>query len=157
MNEKLLKALSKLKEKGVKYRLLEFAGIARTSEDVARLYDVDPREIIKTLIVKADDSYFAVMLPGVYRIDNKKLLKELNARKCRFLNEHELKEQLFFEPGEVCPILIEKLPILVDRTVFETKKINFGSGDLYYGIEISTEDLKKVVKIDKIVDVAANI
>ncbi|MEM5799583.1 MAG: YbaK/EbsC family protein [Candidatus Aenigmatarchaeota archaeon] len=154
LNDKLLKAIEKLKKIGINYKILEFNEAARTSSDVARLYGINPREIIKTLIVKTDDNrFFAVMLPGILKIDNKKLLKELNAKKDRFLNEDELKNNTEFEPGEVCPILIEKIPILVDKTVFETENINFGSGDLYFGIEIKSKDLYKAIKIEKIVDI----
>jgi prolyl-tRNA editing enzyme YbaK/EbsC (Cys-tRNA(Pro) deacylase) len=92
------------------------------------------------------------MLPGIKRIDNKKLLKELKAKKVRFLNEEELKGNASFEPGEVCPVLIEKIPVLIDKTVFDTERINFGSGDLYYGIEINSKDLLKCVK-GKIVNI----
>ena len=154
MNEKLIKAIEKLKAIGIAYRLLEFNEAARTSEDVAKLYNINPREIIKTLIVKTnDDRFFAVMLPGVMRIDNKKLLKEVNAKSVRFLNEHELREFTLFEPGEVCPILIENMPILIDKTVLETERINFGSGDLYYGIEIDSKDLLKALKNERVVDI----
>jgi Cys-tRNA(Pro) deacylase len=154
MNDKLIKAIEKLKSLGVKYNILEFNEAARTSEDVARLYNINPREIAKTMIVKTnDDRVFAVMLPGLSKIDSKKLMKEISAKSIRFLNEDELKKNTFFEPGEVCPVLIENMPILIDKTVFETEKINFGSGDLYFGIEINSKDLLKIVKNGKIVDV----
>lgn len=153
MNDKLLKAIEKLKSLKIPYKVLDLGGIARTWQDVAKLYNVDPREIVKTIIVKTDDDrIFAVILPGVMRIDNKKLLKELNAKKLRFLNENELRDNMNFEPGEVCPVLIEKHPILIDKNVFETERINFGSGDLYFGIEINSKDLLKVIK-GKIVDI----
>jgi len=154
VNDKLLAAIEKLKELGISYKILEFNEAARTSEDVARLYNINAREIIKTLIIKTDDGrFFALMLPGIFKIDNKKLLKELNAKSIRFLNESELKANTRFEPGEVCPILIEKIPVLADKSVFETENINFGSGDLYFGIEIKSKDLSKAVKIERIVDI----
>jgi Cys-tRNA(Pro) deacylase len=154
MNDKLIKAIEKLKSLGLKYNILEFNEAARTSDDVARLYNINPREIIKTLIIKSNDNrVFAVMIPGPMKIDSKKLLKEINAKSIRFLNEEELRKNTIFEPGEVCPVLIKSIPILIDKTVFETEKINFGSGDLYFGIEINSKDLLKIIKNGKIVDV----
>lgn len=153
MNENILKAIEKLKKLNIEYKVLDLGGIARTSEDVMKLSDVNPREIVKTLIMKADnDKIYAVMLPGVKKINNKKLLKILKVKKIRFLNENELKETAGFQPGEVCPVLIEKIPVLIDKTVFDTEKINFGSGDLYYGIEIKSKDILKCVDA-KIVDI----
>jgi len=157
MNDKLIKAIEKLKSLGIKYNVLEFNEAARTSEDVARLYKINPREIIKTLIIKTNDNrVFAVMVPGPMKIDNKKLLKEIKTKSVRFLNEDEMRTNTIFQPGEVCPVLIENMTILIDKTVFETEKINFGSGDLFYGIEINSKDLLKIVKNEKIVDVVKN-
>ncbi|MBU5690224.1 MAG: YbaK/EbsC family protein [Candidatus Aenigmatarchaeota archaeon] len=151
MNEKILKAIEKLKQKGVYYRVLDIGKPARTAEEVAMFYDVNPREIIKTLMIKAGEQIYAVMLPGVLKIDNKKLSKVLGKSDIRFLNSDELFSIGFFQ-GEVCPILIEK-EILVDKKVFETEKINFGSGDVYFGIEINSKDLMSLIK-GKIVDIS---
>ncbi|MEM5878241.1 MAG: YbaK/EbsC family protein [Candidatus Aenigmatarchaeota archaeon] len=151
MNEKILKAIEKLKQNGVYYRILDIGKPARTAEEVAMFYDINPREIIKTLLIKAGNEIYAVMIPGILKIDNKKLSKILGKSEIRFLNNDELFSIGFFQ-GEVCPILIEK-DILVDKRVFETEKINFGSGDIYFGIEINSKDLMNLIK-GKIVDVA---
>lgn len=151
MNEKILKAIEKIKKSGVYFRVLDIGKPARTAEEVAMFYDINPREIIKTLIIKANDHVYAVMIPGVFKIDNKKLSKILGKSNIRFLNNEELLSMGFFQ-GEVCPVLIGK-EILVDKRVFETEKINFGSGDIYFGIEINSKDLMNLIK-GKIVDVA---
>ncbi len=154
MNENILRAIKKLKEAKIPYRVLEFPAVARKSEDVARIGDVNPREIVKTLLVKVDDEkIYALILPGMKRLDNKKVRALLKTKNLRMLNEDELKENTPFSPGEVCPIIIEKIPIYIDRSVFETEKVNFGSGDLYFGIEISSKDINKCIK-GEIVDIA---
>jgi Cys-tRNA(Pro) deacylase len=154
MNNNILRAIQKLKDLKIPYRLLEFPAVARTSQDVVRMGDVDPREIIKTLMVKTSDGrVYALMLPGIMKVDNKKVRKLLKSKKLRMLNKDELKENTPFVPGEVCPIIIEKIPIYIDKRSFETEKVNFGSGDLYFGIEINSKDIKKCIK-GKIVDIA---
>ncbi len=154
MNDNLLRAIKKLKNLKIPYRLLEFPDVAKTSDDVARMGDVDAKEIVKTLLVKTDDNrIYALVLPGMKRLDNKKVRELLKAKNLRLLNEDELKENTPFIPGEVCPILVEKISIYIDKTVFETEKINFGSGDLYFGIEINSKDIDKCIE-GEIVDIA---
>ena len=50
-------------------------------------------------------------------------------------------------------LLNDKIPLFVDGRVFEKEKLNFGSGDHLYGIEINSKDLDKLVDF-KVVDVA---
>jgi prolyl-tRNA editing enzyme YbaK/EbsC (Cys-tRNA(Pro) deacylase) len=53
------------------------------------------------------------------------------------------------EPGAICLLLLD-IPIFVDKRVFETEKINFGSGDHLYGLEISSNDLEKIIDFETI-------
>ncbi len=68
------------------------------------------------------------------------------------LNEDELRENTPFAPGEVCPILLKNTPTYIDKTVFDTEKINTGSGDLYFGLEFPSKALLKFLDA-KIVDI----
>ena len=86
------------------------------------------------------------------RLNSKKLRKIVKAKKIRMLNNEELKKEAGFEPGTVCPILVNNLPLFVDKRVFETDKINTGSGDLYYGIEFDPKILLDFENV-KVVDV----
>jgi len=154
MNQVLQQAKNKLEKLRINYRILDLGEKAYTVEDVERLTSVNPKEICKTLIMKTDKGMvFAVMLSGQKRINNKKVRKIIHASKIRMLTSEELKSKTVFEPGTVCPILIEDIPILIDKSVFETEKINFGSGDLCYGIEMKSKDILKCVDA-KIVDIA---
>ncbi len=55
----------------------------------------------------------------------------------------ELRELTGRGPGVICPVSLD-LPLFIDEKVFESVKINFGSGDPGYGLEIFSEDLKKL-------------
>ncbi|MBS3052506.1 MAG: YbaK/EbsC family protein [Candidatus Aenigmarchaeota archaeon] len=154
MNDNIIRVVKKLKKLNIPYRIIELGGTGRTSQDVARLTNINLREVCKTLIVRADnDTMAVVILPGPFKIDNKKLKELLKTKNTRFLNEDELKQNTPFSPGEVCPIIIEKIPIYIDKRVFDTKKVNFGSGDLYFGIEINSNDINKCIK-GEVVDIA---
>lgn len=154
MNNNIIRVIEKLKRLNIPHRVMELGGIGRTSQDVTRLTNVNFREVCKTLIIKTDNNdVVAVLLPAPFKIDSKKLRELLEAKSIRFLNEDELKQNTPFSPGEVCPIIIENIPIYIDKRVFETEKVNFGSGDLYFGIEINSKDIEKCIK-GKVVDIA---
>ena len=48
-------------------------------------------------------------------------------------------------PGEVCPLLIDT-KIIIDKNVLKLKNINFGSGNLMFGIEMKLDDFLKVLE-----------
>jgi len=154
MNEKIREAIRILEEKGIPYRILDLGGKGISSQDVEKLSDVNPEEIIKTIVLRdTDENFFAAFVPGRMRIDLRKVKTVLKCKELRLAKAKELKQILGWAPGEVCPVLV-KFPMIIDKTVFEREKINFGSGDLLYGIEIKTEDILKCVdaKISEIVE-----
>jgi Cys-tRNA(Pro)/Cys-tRNA(Cys) deacylase len=155
LHERLKKVIKKLERVGIEYKILELKGKAYTSEDVVKLYGCPMEEICKTVVVKSNKGQvFAVTLSGEKRLDVKKMRKVVGCRKMRFLNGDELEELSGFEPGTVCPVtLSDMIPLYLDKSCFETEKVNFGSGDLNYGIEIKSKDLEKAIKAE-IVDVA---
>jgi len=134
-----------LEEKGVDYRLIELTGRAVTVEDVVRHAKdgVDPDEICKTIILKDRGGLMhAVFLRGGDRIDFKKLRGLIG--KASVAAPEEVEEATGVKPGAVCPLTLE-VPLYVDERVFMKERINFGSGEHLYGIELSTKDLAKVI------------
>ena len=102
---------------------------------------MDVNEICKTMVVTDGKDSYALMLKGKSRVDLAKASAAIGT-KVRLVPFNQVKEVVGLEPGCVCPLLL-KIPLYVDRQVFVTEKINFGSGDLLYGIEIANKDLGK--------------
>jgi prolyl-tRNA synthetase len=143
-----------LEEKGVGYRLIELKEKAFSVADVIRYAKepLDPDEICKTMILKDEKgNKYAVMLLGYHRIDFAKA-KGFLCSALSIASSEEVKEATGIEPGAVCPILL-RIPLFVDRRVLEKEKINFGSGDHLYGLEVHTRDLEKIANF-RVVDVA---
>ena len=142
-----------LYEKNVPFRLLILCEKAMSVDDVIKYSkeDIKREEICKTIIVKdKGGSAHAFLLKGDRKLDFSKVKEILGA--VRMARADEVYEAAGTEPGAVCPFLLN-VPLSVDKNVFETSRINFGSGDHMHGVEIATEDLGKVVKFD-IVDVS---
>jgi len=142
-----------LEDKGVDYRLIELSDRAVTVEDVVRYAKdgVDPDEICKTIILKDREGHMhAVFLRGRDRIDFRKLRSIIG--KASVAAPDEVEEATGVKPGAVCPLLLD-IPLFVDERVFMNEKVNFGSGNHLYGIEIAPRDLANVIDF-KVVDAA---
>ena len=142
-----------LKEKGIEYRLIELTGRAVTVEDVVRHAKdgVDPDEICKTIILKdRKGRMHAVFLRGRDRIDFRKLQGVIG--KVSVAAPDEVEEVTGLKPGAVCPLTLD-IPLYVDERVFDIEKVNFGSGDHLYGLELTSSDLAKVMDF-RVVDAA---
>lgn len=134
-----------LEEKGVEYRLIELTDRAVTVEDVVKYArnEIDPDEICKTIILKDRKGHMhAVFLRGRDRIDFHKLRGVIG--KASVVAPDGVKEAAGFKPGAVCPLTLD-IPLYVDERVFVNEKINFGSGDHLYGLELASRDPAKVM------------
>ena len=151
MNINLQIILEKLKYKKINFRILDTKTTMISSKDVEKVFAGDPREIWKTLVVTDEKDFFAAFICGRDRLDVKKLENALGISGLRMAKAKELKEKLKLQPGEVCPLSIN-LPLICDFSINSFKKINFGSGDIEYGIEMKTDDILKFLKL-KVMDI----
>ena len=114
--------------------------------------EINVDEICKTMILKdRKGGRYAVLLLGGDRVDIGKA-REAIGEKVGIASFEEVKEAVGVDPGAVCPLLLE-MDLRVDRRVMELEKMNFGSGNHLYGLEIRTRDLEKVVDF-RVVDIA---
>jgi len=148
MNEILQSIVNKLEEKGIEYNLIRLKDRAMTVEDVLKFSDakINPKEICKTLIIMdQENNTHAILLIGNNRADFVKIRKRLKCSELRLATPEEIKRETGFEIGAVCPLFLN-LPMLVDKRVFSRKKVNFGSGDHLFGIEINPRDILKCTR-----------
>jgi prolyl-tRNA editing enzyme YbaK/EbsC (Cys-tRNA(Pro) deacylase) len=149
-----LRSTEVLDSLGIEYRLIELEGRALSIEDVIRFSkeEINVNEICKTMILKdKEGGRYAVFLLGGDRVDYGKASRAIG-KKVTIASFAEVREAVGVDPGAVCPITLE-LDLLVDHKVMELERINFGSGNHMYGLEIWTRDLEKVVDF-KVADVA---
>jgi len=144
-----------LKEKGIWYRLVKLSQNAFTVDDVVKYSEgnINPEEICKTIILKGKKTgkKAAILLKGKDRL-NFSLVKKIFGEEMTVANHEQVKEAAGIEPGAVCPFLLN-VSLFVDKAVFNSEKINCGSGNHLYGVEFKAKDLAKGVSY-KIVDLA---
>jgi prolyl-tRNA editing enzyme YbaK/EbsC (Cys-tRNA(Pro) deacylase) len=134
-----------LDDLGVEYRLIRLRGRAVTTQDVIDQAEgeLNPAEICKTIIVKDRGGVkHAVLLRGGDRINFSKLKVALG--KTSVASREEVMEATGVEPGAVCPLTLG-VHVYVDEKVMRLERVNFGSGDYMYGIEVLTVDLAKAM------------
>lgn len=135
----------KLEELGIPYRLIRLRDRAVTVQDVIDNAEgsLEPSEICKTIVVKdGRGALSAVFLRGADRIDFRKLRAVLG--KVSVASLGDVLEAAGVEPGAVCPLTLN-VPVYVDERVLGLERVNFGSGDHLYGIEVRTVDLLKAL------------
>ena len=141
-----LKSVKLLKNKGIDHDLIELSGNSVTAEEVVENADKDIEigEVCKTIVVESleDEEYFGIFLRGIDRIDFGKLENVLE-KEVTTVDLNKLKKLTGRGPGEICPILLD-FPLIIDDKVFESKRINFGSGDPNFGLEMRSEDLRRL-------------
>ncbi len=141
-----------LDEKNIPYRIIELKERAVTVNDVIEYSksDINPDEICKTILVKQWKQYYALFLRGADKIDFKKLKSLIG--KASIASREEVLQVAGVEPGAVCPILLD-VPLIVDVRVLELEKLNFGSGNHLYGVEMASRDFSRVVNY-RLADIA---
>lgn len=129
---------------GVEYRVMELTDRAVSVDDVIQFSkgEINPGEICKTIIVKSKVGFTALFLRGSDRVSFKKL-KGVTG-KARIASHEDVMEVSGVMPGAVCPLLVP-VPVIVDWKLLALDRVNFGSGDHLYGVEMRSADLYRVL------------
>ena len=129
---------------GVEYRVMELTDRAVSVDDVVRFSkeDINPGEICKTIIVKSKAGFTTLFLRGSDRVSFKKL-KGVTG-KARIASSEDVMEITGVMPGPVCPLLVS-VPVIIDWKLLALDRVNFGSGNYLYGMEMKSADLYRVM------------
>ena len=91
---------------------------ARTVEQVCEILGTTPEQLAKTLIYRADDRFFAVMVRGDRSLNEAKLSGLLKAEELRMANDEEVRELTGAEVGFAGPIgLPDEVTIIADHEI----------------------------------------
>ena len=133
-----------LNSKKTPYRLISLREKSVSAKDVVKHGNVNEDEICKTIIVKDKKrNFYACFLKGINMIDKDKV-KVIVKSKITIATHDNVREVAKANPGEVCPLLLN-VKVIIDKNVLKLKMVNFGSGDLFFGIEMALKDFLKVL------------
>lgn len=139
-----------LKAKHISYKIIDLGGEAFRVEDVVKV-GVVREAILKTLLIRCqkdtikgmETKFVAIGLRGADNLDFKRVRK-LFGGKAELATPEEVLKIVGVPIGAVCPIEIG-VPVYFDRKAIQLTHVNMGSGDLTKGLDMTFEDLLKVV------------
>ena len=125
---------------------LEFeARSTPTSELAATKIGCKVGQIAKSMLFKGKDGLFRLIVcSGDKRVDNKKLKAALGV-KARFASAEEIEVATGFRPGGVCPFAIDRIPILIDKSLSRFEVIYPAAGNDASGVPINFDALQEIV------------
>jgi Ala-tRNA(Pro) deacylase len=135
-----------LDESGVEYKMFEHEPVY-TSEQASKVRGVDLKSGVKALVFKTNDGKFVLGLIAAHKkISERKLAEAVGAEALRLAKPNEVLEMTGCEIGSVHPFgNLHNLPTYMDKSVMESDSVNFNVGQHTVSVQMSSEDLAKVV------------
>ncbi len=103
---------------------------ASSLEEAAQLQGIEPRDIVKTLVVKRSDGTFLfVLVPGDKQIAWKKLRDVVGVNKLQLPDADQALEATGYERGTITPLgSTTAWPVVADASI-AGRRISMGAGD----------------------------
>lgn len=118
-----------------------------TSEEAAKTRGDQLKEGIKALLFTNETDWVIVDVPADKKVDQKKVAERLqwSKGKIRLARPEEVMQKTGCEIGAVPPFgHKEKMPILVDKSIYENQKSAFNIGLRTHSVKIPTREIKIV-------------
>ena len=140
-----------LDQKKIPYKSYYYkTDVAISGTEVAEAIGEDENHVFKTLVtVGSSKNYFVFMVPVKHELDLKKAAKAVGEKSIAMIKSKELLPLTGYVHGGCSPIGMKKQFV---TTIHETAKdfdtIIFSAGKIGYQVELSLEELSKVVRIN---------
>ena len=118
---------------------------ARTAIDAASSLNCEVGAIVKSLLLRTDDSFILCLVSGDKRCSLNKIKKILNKKDVSMANADQVKSQTGFSIGGVSPIAhLKKIKILIDSSLSRYENVYAAAGHPNSIFKIT---YKKLVKL----------
>jgi Ala-tRNA(Pro) deacylase len=141
--KKIINFLEKAK---VKYEIIKHKTVF-TAFDKSQTLKVPEKTVGKTLILKANNSLFFVLIPANKNLDLKKIKKKIGKEKVELVSERLIRKKIKgVKLGAIPPFgNLWKCQTFVDNSIKRENEIILNGGDWNFSIKIFTKDLKKLI------------
>lgn len=137
-----------LEQKKIKYNSYSYASTqAISGMEVATALNQDPNCVFKTLVTVGTSRNNYVFLVSVNKeLNLKKAAKSVNEKKVEMIKSKELLPLTGYIHGGCSPIGMKKqFKTVINTTAQNFEKIIFSAGKIGYQVEMSLENLQKVI------------
>ncbi len=118
--------------------------------DVAKALGEDPARCFKTLVTRAaSGAYYVFLVPVEATLDLKKAAKAVNEKSVAMIKQNELLPLTGYIHGGCSPIGMKKLfKTTIHSSADTDETIYVSGGKIGYQVELTLENLKKVVPVN---------
>ncbi len=137
-----------LDQHGVSYTARDYSKIGAVSGvDVARALGLDPDAVFKTLVtVAGSGEHYVFMVPVERELSLKKAAKAVGEKSIEMIKQKELLPLTGYVHGGCSPIGMKKpFPTVIDETAQFYDAITFSAGKIGFQVELSPDDLRRVI------------
>ena len=120
---------------------------ARTAVDAAASLNCEVGAIVKSLLLRTDDSFILCLVSGDKRCSLNKIKKTINKKDVSMANADQVKSQTGFSIGGVSPVAhLEKIKILVDSSLSRYENVYAAAGHPNSIFKITYKQLIKLTE-----------
>ena len=120
---------------------------ARTAVDAAASLNCEVGAIVKSLLLRTDDSFILCLVSGDKRCSLNKIKKMVNKKDVSMANADQVKSQTGFSIGGVSPVAhLEKIKILVDSSLSRYENVYAAAGHPNSIFKITYKQLIKLTE-----------
>jgi Cys-tRNA(Pro) deacylase len=147
------RAREALEASGVAHRILVSTERATSLAEAARQRGIEPRDIVKTLVVRrGSDDYVFVLVPGDREISWPKLRTHLGVNRLSMPPADKAQEATGYERGTITPFGSSTAwPVIADATG-PGRTISMGAGEHGTSVTVAADDVVQALRAD-VVDV----
>lgn len=138
--------------KGICYREHTADNSVLDAVSMAAALNIEPERVFKTLVtVGRSGTHYVFMVPGCMELDLKKAAKAAGEKSLEMLPQKELLPLTGYVHGGCSPIGMKKLyRTFIDQSAEEFDVICFSAGKIGHQVELSLEDLRRVIPVDSV-------
>ena len=120
---------------------------ARTAIDAATSLNCEVGAIVKSLLLRTDDSFILCLVSGDERCSLNKIKKMINKKDISMANADQVKSQTGFSIGGVSPVAhLEKIKILIDSSLSRYENVYAAAGHPNSIFKITYKQLIKLTE-----------
>lgn len=135
----------------VQYKHYSYADTdAISGADVAKVLQQNPEQVFKTLVTRSKSgNHYVFMLPVEKELDLKKAAQAVGEKSVEMLKQKDLLPLTGYVHGGCSPIGMKKFfKTVIDSSAKNFGTIIFSAGKIGYQVELSLEDLSKIIKYE---------
>lgn len=139
------RALAALEAAGIDHEVTRHGRVG-SLEEAAAARGVEPRDVVKTLVVRrAEDDYLFVLVPGDREISWPKLRALLGVNRISMPDAEKAREATGYERGTITPFGSTRAwPVIADATI-SGRSISIGAGAHGVSATVHADDVVRVL------------